>query len=173
MISKRLYLVAALAGAAIALPGAVHAQDALPRHMSAAIGLMQYELQGNGFAPAAAIRAGKPIGNVIVAQVSLLGARPDSDPGGSSLFLLPEAQLQLTLPFTRFQPYVGLGTGAALNFIGGDEGTHADLTISGSLGVQTWLGERLGVVIEFRGRGIGTEFKETTSEYTGGLLWRL
>ena len=69
---------------------------------------------------------------------------------------------------------MGLGAGAVLDLGGGeDEGNNLDLTISASLGFRVWFGDRFGVVGEFRGRGIGTGFEQTSAEYTiGGSLRR-
>jgi hypothetical protein len=158
----------------LAVPGGVAAQEQEPiGSWTIAVGLMQFELEGDGLAPMAAFRASTPISTVLLLEGSLVGGRPEQDTGTSNV-LIPEAQVQLSLPFTSVNPYMGLGAGAFVDFKDSDSGgTDIEFTISGSLGLRAWFGERFGVVVEFRGRGIGADFEETTAEYTiGGSLRR-
>ena len=150
------------------------AQDALPRHITTSVGLFQYELSRNGVAPMMAIRGTIPTSSVLVLESGLVASRPRQEFGGSTIFLAPEAQAQLVLPFSRFLPYMGLGAGAVLDFRSDQlGGTYANFTVSGSLGIRAWVLNRGGVQVEFRGRGIGLDFEQTASEYTAGLIWRL
>jgi hypothetical protein len=153
--------------------GPAAAQDALPRHITTSIGLFQYELSRNGLAPMVAIRATAPASSVLVLEGGVIASRPQQQVGGSTTFLAPEAQAQLVLPFDRILPYMGLGAGAVIDFRSEQlGGTYADFSVSGSLGVRAWVLNRGGIQMEFRGRGIGADFAETSSEYTAGMIWR-
>jgi hypothetical protein len=175
MKATQVVLVALTAASASALvPAEAHAQDPQPRHVSVSIGLFQYDLSGTGLAPMVAVRGTRPLSTVLVLEAGLTGTRPDLQAGETSTFLAPEAQVQLTLPFSAFVPYMGLGVGAALDLrssaIGGSQ---TDFTISGALGLRTWVSDQLGLQFEFRGRGIGVDFAGSSAEYTAGLAWRL
>ena len=166
----------ALALALLALLPAARlmAQDPPPRHISVNTGLFQFDMAEAGYSPMIAVRAGSPISHVLLLELALLAARPDQPFGGSSTFIVPEAQVQLVLPFERFVPYMGLGAGAALDLRDSEAGgTQADFTISGSLGAKFWINEGLGIQTEFRGRGVEVDFTGTSSEYTLGLIWRI
>jgi hypothetical protein len=156
------------------LPGALFGQDPAPRHMTSSLGIFQYDIAGSGFGPMVAFRGTTPLSSVLVLEGGVMAARPRSQPGQARTFVVPEAQFHLTLPFQAFLPYMGLGGGAA--FYHRDAaagGFRTDLTISGSLGFRTWIGQRAGIHVEFRGRGIGLDFESSASEYTAGLIWRL
>lgn len=170
--SLALALVIFVAAAATA---PVSAQDSVPpTHASVNVGLFQFDLADSGFAPMLAVRGATPINNVLLFEAALLAARPDQGFSSASTFIVPEAQVQIVLPFTAFSPYMGLGGGAALDFRPSDGGgTQANLTISGSLGIKAWLNERLGAQGEFRARGVSSEFSGTSTEYTLGLIWRI
>ena len=158
----------------VASPERCAAQDPVPRHVTTSVGLFQYELSRNGLAPMMAVRATIPTSSVIVLEGGLVASRPRQEFGGNTIFLAPEAQAQLILPFSRFLPYMGLGAGAVLDFRSEQlGGTYADLTVSASLGLRAWVLNRGGFQVEFRGRGIGLDFEQTASEYTAGLIWRL
>ncbi len=151
----------------------VSAQDAPPRHLSASLGLFSYQLSQTGNAPMLALRGSTPISTVLVLEAGIVGAMPDQV-GRSGMFLAPEAQVQIALPFDSFVPYMGLGLGAVVDFNGPDAGgSHLSMTVSGSLGIRTWLNERIGIQTEFRGRGIGFDFGGSSSEYSVGLAWRM
>jgi hypothetical protein len=158
----------------LAVPTSAEAQEEEPiASWTAAVGLFQFELDGNGLAPMVAVRGSTPISSVLLLEASLAGARPDQD-SGTSTVLIPEAQLQLNLPFTSINPYMGLGAGAFVDLKDSDAGgTELDFSISGALGVRAWFGERFGLAVEFRGRGIGADFEHTSAEYTiGGSIRR-
>jgi hypothetical protein len=159
-----------------ALPGPAHlaAQDPQPRHLTASLGLLQYDFTATGLAPMLAIRGTTPISSVMVLEAGIVGSRPQQQMGSVSTFLAPEAQLQLALPFVAFVPYMGLGLGAVMDLREAElGGSHTNMTISGSLGVRTWFGGRAGLQVEFRGRGIGLDFEDSSAEYTAGLAWRI
>jgi hypothetical protein len=151
----------------------VSAQDAPPRHLSASLGVFSYQLSESGLAPMLAIRGSMPISSVLVLEAGVVGTRSDQV-GRSAMFLAPEAQVQIALPFESFVPYMGLGLGAVVDFIGTDAGSsQLSMTVSGSLGIRSWLNERIGIQTEFRGRGIGFDFARSSSEYSLGLAWRM
>ncbi|MEX2582403.1 MAG: outer membrane beta-barrel protein [Gemmatimonadota bacterium] len=151
---------------AIGPTGQVAAQEPPPAHVSVAAGLFQYEVgEADGLAPMLALRVGSPISSVLLVEGSLVAARPDDSALATAL--IPEVQVQLSLPFTGVNPYMGLGAGVAALDRG--EGWSTDLTISGALGVKMWLNDQWGVMAEFRGRGMGTDFGNTSAEYTVGV----
>jgi hypothetical protein len=155
-------------------PSSLLAQDPAPRHLTSSIGLLQYDFAGAGFAPMLAVRGTMPISSVLILEAGVLGARPQTQLGQSRTFLVPEAQIHLAIPFSDFIPYMGLGTGVAIDLRdAASGGSRTDLTISGSLGLRAWLGERAGVHVEYRGRGIGVDFDGSSSEYTAGMIWRI
>jgi hypothetical protein len=161
-----------LVGLVLSFNAAASAQEEPPaRNASFAVGLLQYDLASNGLAPMAALRVGTPISSVLVLEGALAAGRPEQV-GISSTLIIPEAQLQLSLPFTNFRPFFGLGVGVAFD-LNAPAGSNTDLTISGSLGLRTWIGDRLGIVAEYRGRGIGVDFSGTSSEYTLALSRRI
>jgi hypothetical protein len=147
-------------------------QDPPPRHVSASIGIFQYDLSGTGIAPMVAVRWSMPLASVLSFEAGIVGSRPELQGGGSSTFVSPEAQLQLSLPFTGVVPYMGLGLGAAFDLRGAGAASRTDMVISGAVGVRTWVGDRLGLQAEFRGRGIGADFAGSAGEYTAGVVIR-
>lgn len=148
------------------IPDVIAAQEPPPAHLSAALGLFHYEMgEDDGLAPMIALRAGTPVSSVLLLEGSVLAARPD-DPAMSTA-IIPEAQVQLSLPFTAVNPYMGMGLGVSV--LDTSAGTNADLTISGALGVKVWLSDRWGMMAEFRGRGLGIDFENTSAEYTVGV----
>lgn len=175
--TQMLTIRTAVAAAAIAIlvaPAPASAQImAPPTHVSVNTGLFQFSLTGNGYAPMVAVRATTPIASVLMVEGSVLAARPGQQ-FATTTFLVPEAQIQLVLPFEAFIPYMGLGAGAAVDLRDGSSGgLETDLTISGSLGVKSWLQSNLGVQGEVRLRGVDASFTGSSSEYTLGLIWRI
>jgi hypothetical protein len=159
-------------GLVLSFHATASAQEEPPaRNASFAVGLLQYDLVGNGLAPMLALRVGTPVSSVLVLEGALAAGRPEQA-GASSTLIIPEAQLQLSLPFTNFRPFFGLGFGVAFD-LNSPTGSSTDMTISGSLGVRTWISDRTGVVAEYRGRGIGIDFAGTSSEYTIALSRRI
>jgi len=162
----------ALAFGAILGHAPVHAQEtAPPPHLSAVLGIFQFDLSGTGIAPMFAIRGTTPLASVLVLEAGVLAARPGQQFGGTSTMLVPEAQVQLALPFPGVIPYMGLGAGAAFDFRGEDLGRQNFVSLSGALGMRLPLGERVGIQAEFRGRGLGFDFKGSSAEYTVGMTW--
>ncbi len=157
---------------AAALPSRAAAQEEPPpRNVTAAIGLYQFDIVGNGLAPMVALRGGVPISSVLFLEGNLTAARPDQT-FGTSTILIPELQVQLHIPFGNLMPYLGLGAGGAFDFRPGDVENAADLTISGSLGARWWLNQRFGLTFEFRARGMGTDFAASSADYTIGASFR-
>lgn len=172
MFARKLAILTALAAIGAAAP--LSAQEtAPPAHISFNTGLFQFDLSGTGYSPMVAVRAATPIAHVLQVEGALLAARPGQQ-FATTTYLVPEAQIQLVLPFSVISPYMGLGAGAAIDFRD-DEfgGTQADLTISGSLGIKGWVSDSLGAQAELRARGVELDFVGSTSEWTLGLLWRI
>lgn len=166
-------IVLALVVTQVLGPRAALAQEAPPRHLAASVGVFSYKLAESGVAPMVAVRASTPVSTVLVIEAGIAASRPDQV-GNPAMFLAPEVQAQLALPFEAFVPYMGLGFGAVIDFGGPDAGgSQFDISFSGTLGMRAWVNERLGIQGEFRGRGIGYDFATSASEYSLGLAWRL
>ena len=171
---RLIFTALALALIALAPAAPLTAQEAPPRHVSINTGLFQFDLSEDGYAPMLALRGASPISQVLLLELAFLAARPEQQFGQRSTFLVPEAQVQLVLPFERFVPYMGLGAGAAFDLQDSDlGGTQTDFTISGSLGAKFWLNDGMGIQGEFRARGVDVDFTGSSSEYTLGLIWRM
>src|SRR5690606_11790238 len=92
------YVVAA--AVALLYPGAVVSaqESAPPAHLVIQAGIFDFELDGDGYAPMLAARAVVPVATVLMLEGSVLAARPGQDFATTTL-LIPEAQVQLVLPF--------------------------------------------------------------------------
>lgn len=144
-----------------------------PTHLSLTAGVFQFEMEDHGVTPMVGVRGASALVDALVLEVGLLAARPEQNVGHRKTFLVPEAQLQLTLPFTRFVPYMGLGAGAAIEVDAQQAGDLVtDLTYSGSVGLKAWLNERIGGLTEFRVRGLGIDFAQGAVEYSVGMVWQ-
>jgi hypothetical protein len=169
------YLSAGIGLALASMIGAATVQaqeDAQPPHFAVVAGIFQYDLSGTGIAPMLAFRGTAPLTTVLTLEGGLLAARPGQQFGSTTTMLVPEAQVQLTLPFDRVTPYMGLGAGAAFDFRGTEFGGIENfLSISGALGIRGFLRDGLGVQAEFRGRGLGFDFTGSSAEYTIGVIW--
>lgn len=174
MSARKLATLCALIGLLGATSMPLVAQEtAPPTHVSLNTGLFQFDLSGTGWAPMVAVRAATPISHVLLLEGAFTAARPGQQ-FATTTYLVPEAQIQLVLPFSGISPYMGLGGGAAFDLRDSDVGgLQADLTISGSLGIKAWLKDALGVQAEIRSRGVELDFTGSTTEYTLGLIWRI
>jgi len=160
-------LLVAAATPALAQSGAV----ARPS-LSVAAGVSQFDLSGTGTAPVVSARVDYPLGRALIAEGGVAVARPDQQLGARTTLVVPEVGLQLQYP-ARLAPYVGVGTGAAIDFRGSENGgTDADLTLSGAAGVRAWVTDRMGLRGELRVRGIGRNFAGSTAEWTAGAAIR-
>lgn len=173
----RTFAFVAVAAAALLLPVAsAGAQEtAPPAHVLIQTGLFNYdfELDGDGYAPMLAARAVVPVATVLMLEGSVLAARPGQDFGETTTLLIPEVQVQLALPFSQLIPYIGLGVGAAIDFRSSDVGgKQSYATFSGAVGGKYWLRDALGVQLEYRARGIGSE-GASSNEFGLALLWQL
>ena len=152
------------------------AESPAPRRpaISVSAGAFQYDLSGTGTAPMVAVRAERPLARYALVEGGLTLARPEQQFGGTTTFLVPEAQLQAQLPLGRVAPYLGVGAGAAFDRRGdGFGGTRSDLTVSGAGGLRAQLTDQVGLRAELRVRGIGTGFTGSAAEWTVGAAWRL
>ncbi|HKP75440.1 MAG TPA: outer membrane beta-barrel protein [Longimicrobiaceae bacterium] len=165
----------AFAAAAAILAAPAHAQKAPPQPFAGpgitlAAGVMNFDLSGTGNTPTFALRADLPLSRIFSLEAAVAGARPNEQ-SGTSTILFPEVQLQAGLPLGRITPYAGAGLG--IYRLEGVGGGNSDLTFSGGAGLRAALTERLGVVLDGRVHGIGTDFSASTSELTLGLRWSL
>ena len=169
----RTLVPAALLAAALAAAPARGQTALAPRPaVSVAAGVSQFDLSGTGTAPVVSARVDYPLGRALIAEGGVAVARPDQQFGARTTLVVPEVGLQLQYP-ARLAPYVGVGTGAAIDFRGSENGgTDADLTLSGAAGVRAWVTDRVGLRGELRVRGIGRNFAGSTAEWTAGAAIR-
>lgn len=166
--------IVSLVAALLFLASAATAQvPAPPAHLIVQTGLFQFDLNGDGYSPMMAGRLVLPISTVLMMEGSLLAARPGQDFGETTTLLIPEAQVQLVLPFARLVPYIGLGAGAALDLRSSEAGGRKSFaTYSGSVGGKYWLRKTLGFQVEYRTRGIGSD-GGAANEFGVALLWQI
>jgi hypothetical protein len=149
------------------------AQEPPPTQATVSLGVMRFDLATTGIAPMAAVRAMTAVSSVLVLEGGAVVA-PTRQAGNSTIFVAPEAQVQLLLPFTGFVPYMGLGAGAGIDFRGAElGGTSASLSISGSLGFRASLPARFDLQGDARFRGLGVDFEGSTAEFTIGFAFPL
>lgn len=149
-------------------------ETAQPAHVALQVGLFQFDLEGEGYAPMVAGRASFPLATVLMIEGSVLAARPGQDLiDETTNLVIPEAQFQLTLPFTNVIPYIGLGAGAAIDFRSeAAGGTQSWVTFAGSIGIKSWFFDRGGAQAEYRVRGIG-DTGYSSNEFSVGVIWQL
>jgi hypothetical protein len=172
----KLVLPATVAAAAI-FSGTAAAQTVEPsRALSISAGASQFDLSGTGTAPMGAIRADLPLARFALVEVGLGVARPEQQFDRRTTLVIPEAQVQFQLPIGPVLPYLGVGTGLAMDFRPDEVGgTQTDWTASAAGGLRWWITPRAGVRAELRVRGIdynGDGFTGSAAEWTGGLMWR-
>jgi opacity protein-like surface antigen len=148
---------------------AAHAQDSPWGDLAISVARLDYDLSGVGSAPAFAVRATRDLSEHVRLEYGALFAKPDQQFGPSTLFI-PEAQLQYRWNAGRVSPYVGGGIGTAL--VKSDFDSDWDPALSMAVGTGVSLTDRLGVRGEFRLRGHEWKFTGTSTEISGGLVWR-
>jgi hypothetical protein len=135
-----------------------------------AAGIMDFDLSGVGNTPVGAIRADFPLSRVFGLEAALAVAAPDQQ-SGSSTIVFPEVQLQAGAPLGRVAPYAGVGLGIHRIFT--SSGDNSDVTFSGGVGARVGVTDRLGLVLDGRLHGIGTDFSASTTELTVGVRFGL
>jgi hypothetical protein len=167
----------ALAAAAVLVmaPAQAHAQKAAPQPFAGpgitlAAGLMGFNLDGSGSTAVSALRADFPLSRVFTIEAAVARGRPEERLGTSTIYF-PEVQLQAGAPLGRVTPYAGAGFG--IYRLVGPTGANSDVTFSGGAGARVALTDRLGVVLDGRVHGIGTDFSARTGELSLGLRLKL
>jgi hypothetical protein len=154
---------------ALAGPGAARAQSV--SEISLGGGMMDYDLSGVGQTLTLTVRAVAPLSRTFLLEPGIVWARPDLQGGGGATLLIPEVQVQAQLPLGAvLAPYLGAGVGAGLAFAEGDN--EYDVALSAGAGVRIDVGGLLGVVIDGRVHGYGTDFAGSSAELTIGLRLR-
>lgn len=155
--------------AALAAPGTARAQSV--SEVSLGGGIMDYDLAGVGQTLTLNARAVAPLSPTFLLEPGIVWARPDLQGVVVATLLIPEVQVQAQLPLGAvLAPYVGAGVGAVLAFAEGDN--EYDLAVSGGAGVRIDAGGLLGLVIDGRVHGYGTDFAGSSAELTIGLRIR-
>ena len=149
---------------------AAQAQNLSWGDLSVSAGRMEFDLSGTGHAPTVAVRATRDLSSRVRFEFGGVFAKPEQQFGSSTLFM-PEVQLQYGWNAGRFAPYVGGGAGTAL--VTSDFHRDWDPTYSFGGGTTAWFTERLGAKGDFRLRLHEWRATGTSSEISGGLVWRL
>ena len=152
-----------------AAPLPVAAQGSAQHSITAATGIMDFDLSGTGQAWSGAVRAARALTTHLALEVGASFAKPEQDFGPSTL-IAPEAHLQYHWRAGRVRPYAGGGIGFAhvrANLASND----TDFTWSGAGGLRIDLTPRWSLIGEMRVRGIEVDFTGSTAEWLGGISW--
>jgi hypothetical protein len=175
----------ALAVLMLAMPATASAQgnpfpDSSRYAFSANFGRFDYDLTRVGKAFMFAARVERPISKYAIAEGGVLYTVPQNSSGNTSHLFIPELQVQVQMPFKVVAPYVGIGGGVtwdsghqANNQATPQTQGHAtDPTVSLSTGARLWFTPLVAGRAEMRRRGIGGDFRGSSTEWTIGLTFR-
>lgn len=139
--------------------------------MSLSGGARMYDADGAESMVTVAIRSEIPMGGLVL---ELAGSVADPAEGAElSTASVFEAQVQLPIPLGEtLTPYVGAGGGVAKTYTGAEEDEGFQTALSASAGVKWALAEQLGLVVDARIRGVGTDFAGTHTDLTVGLRYQ-
>jgi hypothetical protein len=156
-------------------PGIASAQVHLPtRGAAVTLGQSSFDLSGTGSASIFGLRGHTELGTRwLVGDVALSATTPTEFAGRRVTYLVPEAQLQLQIPFRTVRPFLGLGVGSWISTLTTNEDRRYRLTVSGSAGLRLMPASLpVGLLIEGRVRGIGRSFGASTADLLGGITWQ-
>lgn len=164
--SRRAVLAAFLASA-MAVDG--HAQA-----FTIAGGARLFDGDDGESATMAALRTEYPIGtSALIEFASSISEVPNPFRAGVRSVFEAQVQLPVTLGDV-LTPYFGVGAGMGhVNHVEGREDGGWQGVLSAGAGVRVAFAEQLGVVIDARVRGIGTEFTGSHTDITVGLRYQL
>ena len=167
LFSRRAVLAALLASAAAV--GDAHGQA-----YTLAGGARMFDGDDGESATMAALRTEFPIGTTALVEfASSIAEVPDANRSGVRSVFEAQVQLPITLGDV-LTPYVGVGAGMGhVNHVEGREDGGWQGVLSAGAGVRVAFAEQLGVVIDARVRGIGTEFTGSHTDITVGLRYQL
>lgn len=147
------------------------AQEIPPPAVVLMAGAFQYDLSGTGTVPFVGLRLDLPMSDYVYAEPSFGYAKYTSQGGDTVPHLTTEVQVQGSMPFGRFRPYLGAGAGGFFDLRKQRGGTElVRPTFSGAAGVRVDLRRwGLGTRAELRVRGVGKSFSGTVSEWGLGV----
>ncbi|MES3034065.1 MAG: hypothetical protein V4813_08710 [Gemmatimonadota bacterium] len=128
--------------------------------------MTQFDLSGTGNALIISARADVALQRWLLAEGAVSAFRPDEQFGQRRTYVVPEAQLQLQIPFGTLRPYLGLGAGYV--FASGRQ----QVTASTAAGLRVRVAA-VDLRGELRVRGFGSEFSGAAAEWTFGAAYRL
>lgn len=163
----RSVLAALLAAVAMAPEGSAQA-------VSVAAGARLYDGDEGGRALMVAIRTEFPVGTG--ALVEFASSVSDmAEPARSAVRTVFEAQVQLPIRLGEvLTPYVGAGGGIGnVNRVSTSDASGWKAVLSASAGVRIELADQLGMVVDARVRGVGTEFTGSHTDLTVGVRYSL
>jgi len=163
------FVVFALSG----IVPAAHAQEqtAARNEVGVGVGAMNFDLSGTGNTWGTAVRGTRALTDHVALEAGVSIARPQQT-SDRVHFIAPEAQLQYFWKAGRVRPYAGGGVG----FTYRDSDVYVarvNLGLSTSGGARIDLTNTTALFGELRLRGIGRSFGASTSEWFGGVSWRL
>lgn len=146
------------------------AQEIPPPAVALIGGAFRYDLDGIGTEPFVALRLDLPMATWLYLEPSF-GYVTYTSRGGSHIrHLTAEVQVQGSMPFGRWHPYLGGGAGGFFDLRKQRAGADfVQPTVSGSGGVRFTLPRGLGVRAELRVRGMGEHFAGSATEWSGGI----
>lgn len=166
----------ALAATAAAPLAAQDREPPLPRVPTAGLavtaGFSSFDLSGTGTASIFALRAATEFGTrFVVGELGISTMSPREQFDRRVTYVVPEAQLQLQVPFTVVRPYLGVGIGSWISSEAGDS-RRTRVAVSGAAGVRVLPRfTAVSFVVEGRLRGVGDGFSGTTADLNAGLAW--
>ena len=151
---------------------ALRAQDIPPPALALVVGAAQYDLSGTGTVPFVALRLDLPMSEHLYVEPGFAYMAYSLPVGDRVRHVSAEIQLQGSLSFGRWNPYLGAGAGGFFDLRKQRGGADlAQPAFSGAGGVRVELPASLGARAELRIREIDTGFTGSVAEWGVGLSW--
>lgn len=155
-------------------------QDSSRYAFSANFGRFDYDLTTVGKSFMFAARVERPMSKYAIAEGGVLYTVPENSAGNSSHLFIPELQVHVQLPLKAVAPYIGIGGGVTWDSghqadnqsTPQTQGHTTDPTVSISTGARLWFTPLFAARAEMRRRGIGGDFRGSSTEWTFGLTFR-
>ena len=153
--------------AVLALPVAGSAQTRVTVYR----GVGEYDLSGVDDGTVTAVRISRDVLPFLGLEAGVTHVRLAQDFGGDATLYQPELQAQLQLPLGLFKPYLGAGAGLAFATADNADG-DTEFTLNAGLGLRFDLPFGLGIGVDGRVRGFGTDFAGSGADAAIGVSYR-
>ncbi len=167
---SRGYSFGLVVATAALLPAGAAAQQSPAVGLGA--GFTSYDLAGTGTVFVVNGVLDLPLSPFLVFQPGVAYFRYDPGYDASQASLYPELSLQLQIPSSIVNPYLGAGAGWALSVEGRSLRDNMKVTLHAAVGVRAWIVNRWGAQIEARLRSIDP-FAGNSFDITGGVHYQL